>query len=127
MSSALKTILVVDDEPVLRTIVREILLEEGYAVIEAADGAGGVASALEHEPDAVLLDLMMPGDPDGIGALARIREALPDVPVIMMSAAVPAHGLDPTIAGFMAKPFDLTQLVELVARLIGHPHANGCA
>jgi hypothetical protein len=46
--------------------------------------------------------------------------------VVMMSAAVPAHGLDPSIAGFMAKPFDLTQLVELVVRLIGRPLTNGC-
>jgi hypothetical protein len=46
---------------------------------------------------------------------------------VMMSAGVRPIKLDPSIAGFMAKPFDLSQLVELVARLIGHPHANGCA
>jgi hypothetical protein len=44
----------------------------------------------------------------------------------MMSAAIQSHGLDPSIAGFMPKPFDLNQLVELVARLIGRPHTNGC-
>ena len=43
----------------------------------------------------------------------------------MMSAAVKSHGLDPSIAGFMPKPFDLTDLVELVARLIGHPNPSG--
>ena len=43
-----------------------------------------------------------------------------------MSAAVQPDGLDPSIAGFMAKPFDLNQLVDLVASLIGHPHTTGC-
>jgi hypothetical protein len=44
-----------------------------------------------------------------------------------MSAGVRPIKLDPSIAGFMAKPFDISQLVELVDRLIGHPLANGCA
>ena len=124
----MKTILVVDDEPVLRTIVREILHEEGYAVVEAADGRGRVEIVARERPDLVLMDVMMPGV-DGREAYRQLR-AHPehrDVPVVMMSAAVQSDGLDPSIAGFVAKPFDLNQLVELVVRLIGHPHADGCA
>ena len=127
MSSALKTVLVVDDEPVLRTIVREILLEEGYAVIEAADGRVMLEIMARERPDLVLMDVMMPGI-DGREAYRQLRShpEHQDVPVVMMSAGVRPVRLDPSIAGFMAKPFDLNQLVELVARLIGHPHANGC-
>ena len=79
------SVLIVDDEPNIRRMVGALLKVEGYAVRDAADAAGGVASAIEHEPDAVLLDLMMPGEGSGIEALTRIRERLPDVPVIMMS------------------------------------------
>jgi CheY-like chemotaxis protein len=128
MSLNVKTVLVVDDEPVLRTIVREILNEEGYAVIEAADGRGMLEIVERERPDLVLMDVMMPGV-DGREAYRQLRSHSDhqDVPVVMMSAAVQPHGLDPSIAGFMAKPFDLNQLVELVVRLIGHPHTNGCA
>jgi CheY-like chemotaxis protein len=128
MSSNSKTVLVVDDEPVLRTIVREILHEEGYAVIEAADGRVMLEMMAKERPDLVLMDVMMPGI-DGREAYRQLRlhPEHRDVPVVMMSAGVRPIKLDPSIAGFMAKPFDISQLVELVARLIGHPHANGCA
>jgi two-component system phosphate regulon response regulator PhoB len=128
MSSNVKTVLVVDDEPVLRTIVREILHEEGYAVIEAADGRVMLEIMEREHPDLVLMDVMMPGV-DGREAYRQLRSHPEhrDIPVVMMSAAVESHRLDPSIAGFMAKPFDLTQLVDMVARLIGRPHAAGCA
>jgi CheY-like chemotaxis protein len=127
MSSNVKTVLVVDDEPVLRTIVREILHEEGYAVIEAADGRVMLEIVAREHPDLVLMDVMMPGI-DGREAYQQLRSNPEhrDVPVVMMSAGVRPIRLDPSIAGFMAKPFDVTQLIELVARLIGHPHANSC-
>jgi CheY-like chemotaxis protein len=123
-----KTVLVVDDEPVLRAIMREILNEEGYAVIEAADGRVMLEIMTQERPDLVLMDVMMPGV-DGREAYQQLRSRPEhrDVPVVMMSAAVQPHGLDPSIAGFMAKPFDLNQLVDLVVRLIGRPHTNGCA
>ena len=126
MSATLKTILVVDDEPVLRTIVREILHEEGYAVIEAADGRVMLEIMARERPDLVLMDVMMPGI-DGCEAYQQLRSQPEhrDVPVVMMSAGVRPTRLDPSLAGFMAKPFDLTQLIDLVTRLIGHPHANG--
>jgi CheY-like chemotaxis protein len=122
-----KTVLVVDDEPVLRAIVREILDEEGYAVLEAADGRVMLEIMAREHPDLVLMDVMMPGV-DGREAYRQLR-ARPEhreVPVVMMSAAVESDALDPSIAAFMPKPFDLTHLVELVARLIGHPHLNSC-
>jgi CheY-like chemotaxis protein len=128
MSSNMKTVLVVDDEPVLRAIVREILHEEGYAVIEAPDGRVMLEMMAKERPDLVLMDVMMPGI-DGREAYRQLRlhPEHRDVPVVMMSAGVRPIKLDPSIAGFMAKPFDISQLVELVVRLIGHPLANGCA
>src|SRR5262249_923811 len=52
---------------------------------DAPDGASGLARATESEPDVVLLDLMMPGELDGLATLGRVRETMPDVPVVMMS------------------------------------------
>ena len=79
------SVLIVDDEPNIRRMVGALLSAEGYEVREAPDAASGVLRATESEPDAILIDLMMPGEIDGMGALSRLREALPDVPVIMMS------------------------------------------
>ena len=78
-------ILIVDDEPNIRRMVSALLASEGFTVRDAPDGASGVRIAQEREPDAVLLDLMMPGELDGMGTLARLRERFPDVPVVMMS------------------------------------------
>jgi CheY-like chemotaxis protein len=120
MTWNVKTVLVVDDEPVLRTIVREILHEEGYAVIEAADGRVIPEILARQRPDLVLMDVMMPGV-DGREAYRQLRSHPEhrDIPVVMMSAAIKPHGLDPSIAGFVAKPFDISDLIELVTRLIG--------
>jgi two-component system nitrogen regulation response regulator NtrX len=79
------SVLIIDDEPNIRRMVGALLTAEGYEVRDAQDGAAGIARATESEPDVLLLDLMMPGELDGLGTLARIREALPDVPVVMMS------------------------------------------
>jgi two-component system nitrogen regulation response regulator NtrX len=79
------SILIVDDEPNIRRMVGALLSAEGYEVRDAQDGAAGLARALESEPDVLLLDLMMPGELDGLATLARLRERLPDVPVVMMS------------------------------------------
>src|SRR3954469_18912970 len=77
--------LIVDDEPNIRRMVSALLGAEGFDVRDAADGATGVTRAKEAEPDVILLDLMMPGELDGMATLARLRDAVPDVPVVMMS------------------------------------------
>ncbi|HET9425707.1 MAG TPA: sigma-54 dependent transcriptional regulator [Gemmatimonadaceae bacterium] len=79
------SVLIVDDEPNIRRMVGALLGAEGFDVRDAADGAAGLLSAKEAEPDVILLDLMMPGEMDGLGTLARLREVVPDVPVVMMS------------------------------------------
>src|SRR5438046_10405941 len=79
------SVLIIDDEPNIRRMVGALLAAEGYEVRDAQDGATGLARAGEAELDALLLDLMIPGDLDGMATLARLRESLPEVPVIMMS------------------------------------------
>jgi two-component system nitrogen regulation response regulator NtrX len=81
----LASVLIVDDEPNIRRMVGALLSAEGYEVREAASGMQGLAKAQEDEPDAVLLDLMMPGELDGMATLTRMRIAHPETAVIMMS------------------------------------------
>src|SRR3954467_15023840 len=77
--------LIVDDEPNIRRMVGALLSAEGFDVRDASDGAAGLLRAREAEPDVILLDLMMPGEMDGLATLAKLRDAVPDVPVVMMS------------------------------------------
>ncbi len=79
------TVLIIDDEPNIRRMVGALFGAEGYDVRDASDGASGILRATESEPDVVLLDLMMPGDLDGMATLERLRNEIPDSPVVMMS------------------------------------------
>jgi two-component system nitrogen regulation response regulator NtrX len=78
-------ILLVDDEPNIRRMVGALLQSEGFDTVEAANGTAAVIAAGDTPPDTVLLDLMMPGGPDGLATLEELRRLLPDVPVVMMS------------------------------------------
>ena len=66
-------------------MVGALLAGEGYEVVETPSGIEAVARVKEGEPDVALVDLMMPGEIDGMATLARLRDAAPDLPVIMMS------------------------------------------
>ena len=81
----MSTVLIIDDEPNIRRMVGALLGAEGYDVRDASDGSSGARRAQESEPDVVLLDLMMPGEMDGMATLERLRDEIPDTPVVMMS------------------------------------------
>jgi CheY-like chemotaxis protein len=71
----MRQVLVVDDKPSSRELIRAVLESSGYAVSEAGDGQEAVRIAQQIEPDAILLDLQMPAL-DGLGALERLRAEL---------------------------------------------------
>jgi two-component system, NtrC family, nitrogen regulation response regulator NtrX len=77
-------VLIVDDEPNIRRLLASLLRAEGHAARTAATGEDGLAAVAEEEPDAVLLDLALPGI-DGLEVLARLRRTNPALPVVMMS------------------------------------------
>ncbi len=79
------SVLIVDDEPNIRRMVGALLGAEGYDVFDAADARSGFALAEGQDPDVALVDLMMPGDVDGLGLLEQLRRRFPDMPVVMMS------------------------------------------
>ncbi|MCX5742498.1 MAG: response regulator, partial [Proteobacteria bacterium] len=110
-------VLVVDDEPMLRETLRRFLAEEGYVVDLAVDGESALAAIAATPPDAILLDLMMPGM-NGRQFLQTLRSKpeLAGVPVLVMTAV---HGLG-NLANLGAsdvveKPFDVNELLNKVA------------
>jgi len=78
-------ILLVDDETNIRKMVGALLQSEGFETAEAANGTAAIAAVEREAPDAVLLDLMMPGGPDGLQTLEQLKRSAPDLPVVMMS------------------------------------------
>lgn len=116
-------ILVVDDEPTVRSILRQGLEQHGYKVIEAVDGVEGFGSFVRHRTsiDAVLLDLTMPRM-SGDEVFREIHKLAPEVPVILMSgysqqeatAALTGQGL----AGFLAKPCSVKEALAAVNRAL---------
>jgi DNA-binding response OmpR family regulator len=106
------TVLVVDDEPKIRDIVRRYLEADGFAVTEQGDGPGALAAAREQRPDLIVLDVMLPGL-DGVEVLRRLRETS-QVPVILLTAR--AEEVDKLIGlavgadDYLTKPFSGREL-----------------
>jgi two-component system response regulator MprA len=110
-------VLIIDDDRALRDALRRALGLAGYDVDTAADGGQGLARIAEQPPDAVVLDIGMPGL-DGIQVCRRLRAAGDRVPVLMLTARDAVEdridGLDAGADDYLVKPFDVG---ELKARL----------
>ena len=121
------TILVVDDEPTIVGVVKDLLEEEGYDVVTAGNGREGLACVAEVHPQLVLSDVMMPVlDGHAFCRALQADPALRPIPVVLMSAAAPTDARDGcAYAAFMHKPFDLNILLDTVAvvlaRATGRP------
>lgn len=104
-------VLVIDDEPDVRWLIRMSLERAGHEVIDAEDGLRGIALAMKQRPEIIVLDLMMPVM-DGYGVLAELAKdpRTADVPVVVLSArAIPDEAERAVGAGarrFLEKPFD---------------------
>lgn len=111
-------VLVVDDEPALRDLIRAVLEEEGYEVLTAENGRRALELLEEDRPDLVLTDLMMPvmGGHELMHRL-RSRPGLDRIPVIVMSTARAASSVD-AAAAFVPKPFDIDQLLAAIRAVL---------
>jgi DNA-binding response OmpR family regulator len=114
------TILIVDDEPRIRDLVRMNLELEHYHVLEASSGEEALEQLRENLPDLILLDVMMP-DMDGFETLRHIRE-VSTVPVIMLTVRQDEHdrirGLDLGADDYIAKPFSPRELLSRIRALL---------
>lgn len=118
-------ILIIDDEPLMRTMLRDIFEKEGHSVQEAPDGRAGLALWRQNPADVVRTDIFMP-EKDGIEVILEIKRSRPEARVAAMSGGghdrqlemVPAAmvlGADRTIE----KPFDRKAILALIGDLVG--------
>lgn len=114
------TILVVEDEILIRLAVADFLREQGYRVLEAASGNEAQKVLASAEPvELVFSDVNMPGAVDGLGLAAWIRAEHPDVQVILTSGVAGAVRAGRQIASFFEKPYNFEALAAEIRRLIG--------
>jgi len=111
------SVLIIDDEPGIRTVLKDVLQDEGYSVLTAEDGLDGLSQLAAHPVDLVFLDVWLPSM-GGIDVLKRIREEFTDVEVIMISGhaninlavqAVKIGAFD-----FLEKPLSLDKTITVV-------------
>lgn len=128
----MKKILLVDDEYALVESLQELLQDEGYHVLSAANGHDGFARLTRDEADLVITDFMMPiaNGRDLIRAM-RALPAFESTPVVMMSSTSKSVALSDDaggmleVAAFIKKPFQWEKLLEIVERLIGKGDKTG--
>ena len=115
-------ILIVDDEPHMRNVLRRILKKEGYKAITAPDGESALRLTKEKNPDAILLDIMMPGL-DGQEVCQRIRETSPATRIIYFTAKVEPDTfklkeLQRDADAFITKPAASKQLLSAISNVL---------
>jgi len=114
-------ILIVDDEPRLIRLVREVLGAVGYEVLEAADGETGIEMVALEQPDLLLLDILLPRGMDGYEVCRRVRE-FSNLPIIMLTAkareADMLEGFDLGADDYLTKPFSAKELIARVGAVL---------
>lgn len=114
------TILVIDDDANVRDLLSRLLQKDGHRVITAEDGPSGLALALQLKPDAITLDVVMPGGMDGWEVLRLLKEspATHSIPVIMVSVmAEQEHALTLEVEDYLVKPIDVERLARAINRV----------
>jgi CheY-like chemotaxis protein len=119
-------VLVIDDDPLFREILQEMLTQAGYAVTLAADGAKAARMAVTPQPDLAVVDMLMP-ERDGIETIADLQGRWPTIKVIAVSSG--ARGLEPNLLlraakalgadATLVKPVAQGPFLDLVRTLVG--------
>jgi len=125
----LPTILVVEDDPAVRTGILDTLEYGGYRTLEAADGHAGMKMALQSNYRLLLLDIVMPG-PSGFEILAALKKARPGQAVIILSARGEEQdrvkGLVNGADDYVVKPFSMKELLARVDAVLRRTHERPC-
>lgn len=122
-----KTVLIVDDEPRLLSLMQAYLQKEGFHVAQARDGRQALTVAREQEPDLIILDIMMP-EMDGYEFMRRHRKEH-DTPIILLTAKVEDDekvvGLEMGADDYVTKPFQPRELVARVRAVLRRVEGSG--
>jgi len=114
-------LLLVDDDAPIRRMLERTLTAEGYDVTAAADGGAALAAVERNVPDAIVLDVTMPGL-DGLAVTRRLRAKGLRVPILLLTARDAVHervaGLDAGADDYLVKPFDVDELSARVRALL---------
>ena len=113
-----RTVLVVEDDPAIRELVADLLLDEGYAVLQAEDGRQAIRLAHEHAPSVIMVDQMLPGL-TGLEVLEQLhaQRTTRHIPVILVSGLPQSLAADHRADRVLAKPFDIDALLAHVENL----------
>jgi two-component system KDP operon response regulator KdpE len=122
-------ILVVDDEPPIRRLLRTSFTAEGYEVSDAEDVASGLRKVRTEEPDVIVLDLGLPGE-DGFELIRKLREAALAIPIVVLSSRNDERGkvraLDMGADDYVTKPFGTDELLARIRVAVRHRlHQDG--
>jgi len=124
-----KKILIMDDDPTIADLLTEALADEGYATFMSTQSLRFYDAIREHQPDLVLLDVMMPYL-DGRDELKLLAMAVDhQIPVIVVTALLTAGNEEQEfreagVVHIVYKPFDLDKLIDLVKKTIGEPEGK---
>lgn len=119
-----RQILLIEDEPNIAEAIRFLLTRDGFSVAHVANGSDAMGAIVQHCPDLVILDLMLPGK-SGLQILTDMRAdlAMATLPVLMLSAKGQERDREAALAAgvsaFMTKPFDNREMREAVRALMG--------
>lgn len=120
----MKRVLIVEDQADIRKLIRMTLEFEDYEIHEANDGAAGLRMARSLKPDLMLLDVMMPGELDGLQVCHQIRKdpATAHIRVVLLTARGQARdrevGREAGADEYLIKPFSPLQLIDTIERLL---------
>lgn len=116
--------LIIDDDPALCHLLGKVLKPSGFTVTAANDGASGMAMAINHNPEIILIDLCLP-DIDGFTLLADMQRKQVQSKILMTSCIVALRwrqeARDAGVTGILQKPFALAELQNVIALCVGAP------
>lgn len=120
----MKTVLVIEDEDLIRINILTILQIDGYKTLDANNGQAGWELVLEHKPDLVISDVLMP-EMSGLDVVRQMRssEEVASTPIILLSGRVDTADVDAGMklgaTGYLIKPFRIPEFLEAVKKAIG--------